>query len=1113
LMEKLKLPPEKIYVEGMGSVKPIADNRTEAGKVQNRRVEVLVTSSRVVDSSGLEVVKETSGEKRAETRGAKADTKPQETKAKPESTEKTITENPGILYPSDKETLVGGIHSVRVCLDSKLTPRLLVDNKEVSAKRIGFTMKDEKAGKAIYSYIGVDFEKTGNHTIQIQGIDPFGNVRFDQTITARRSGEVKTIRLKSAEGNVADGKTPVKMRLELYDAAGNLIPAAAELEIREGTLSPLKKPDIFALPPAAGSHPVVQMNREGDVLFQPVNNSGLYRVVLGYNKIRLEAETYVQPKLRNWILVGLAEGTLGYSTVSGNMENLSGAGQEEDFYKDGRIAFFAKGTIKGKWLLTMAYDSAKTAEKMTGNSLFQSINPETYYTLYGDASQQQYDAASAKRLYVKIEKDQFYAMFGDYETGLTVTELSRYSRRVTGLKTEMHGKHFEVSAFATENEQLFKRDEIPGDGTSGMYRLSRNNILPNTEKITIEIRDRFRSEVLISSRTLNRFTDYSIDYDAGTVIFKEPIFSRDEHFNPIMIVAEYETLSSGGDDYSYGGRAGVKLLDNKLKAGGSYIHEGQGDGSSNLYGVDASLQIDDQTKIRAEYATSDYAAGSTRRSGSAYLAEASRTTGKYNAKVYYREQDAGFGLGQQPGSEAGTRKIGAEGSYRVNERITADANVYRHYNLMTDATRDLAEGKIGYAEKNYGASLGFLHAYDRLGDGSKKQSNQITMGGRILTLYERLTLSLNHAQSVGSNDNSDFPTRTILGAEFAVTKKITLLAAQEFTWGKGAETQNTRIGMRSSPWSGAELNSSVERQFNENDERVFANVGMKQSWQVNKEWKVDAGVDRSHTLSKSENYSFNTNVQPASGNREDFTALTGGATYQVKNLTWDNRVEFRFADTEDKWGLMSGVVKEVDGNWAWSARLQYFQTDAVSGLETTKLNLRHGLVYRPPITTLIVLNRFDFIVDKQSGAVGANYDSWRIINNLHANYRPRKDTQLSLHYGAKYVQEKIEGVNYSGYTDLLGAEGRYDVNKYWDVGLHGSVLHSWNASVFDYSSGMSVGYNVAQNAWFSLGYNVTGFDDKDFSQANFTAKGPFVKFRFKFDQESVREAVRWLDGH
>ena len=153
-------------------------------------------------------------------------------------------------------------------------------------------MKDKKTDKTIYSYIGVDFGKTGNHIVEFQGVDPFGITRFNQKISVKRSGEIVSIRLKSAEGNVADGKTPLKLHLELYDADGTLIPADAELEIREGTLSPLKKPDIFAAPPAAGSHPHVQMSKDGEVLFAPVNNTGLYRVVLGYNNVTVEAETY-----------------------------------------------------------------------------------------------------------------------------------------------------------------------------------------------------------------------------------------------------------------------------------------------------------------------------------------------------------------------------------------------------------------------------------------------------------------------------------------------------------------------------------------------------------------------------------------------------------------------------------------------------------------------------------------------------------------------------------------------------------------------------------------------------------------------------------------------------
>ncbi len=145
-------------------------------------------------------------------------------------------------------------------------------------------------------------------------------------------------------------------------------------------------------------------------------------------------------------------------------------------------------------------------------------------------------------MYIKIEREQFYALFGDYDTGMTVTELSRYSRRMTGVKTELQTKNFEVNAFASQTDQVYARDEIPGDGTSGIYHLSHKNIVPNTEKITIEVRDRFHSEIVISSSAMNSFTDYSIDYDAGTVIFKEPIYYRDQKLNPIIIVAEYEIV-------------------------------------------------------------------------------------------------------------------------------------------------------------------------------------------------------------------------------------------------------------------------------------------------------------------------------------------------------------------------------------------------------------------------------------------------------------------------------------------------------------------------------------------------------------------------------------------
>ena len=41
--------------------------------------------------------------------------------------------------------------------------------------------------------------------------------------------------------------------------------------------------------------------------------------------------------------------------------------------------------------------------------------------------------------------------------------------------------------------------------------------------------------------------------------------------------------------------------------------------------------------------------------------------------------------------------------------------------------------------------------------------------------------------------------------------------------------------------------------------------------------------------------------------------------------------------------------------------------------------------------------------------------------------------------------------------------------------------------------------------WVSVGYNVTGFEDRDFTGADYTAQGPYLKLRFKVDQESAKE--------
>jgi hypothetical protein len=137
-------------------------------------------------------------------------------------------------------------------------------------------------------------------------------------------------------------------------------------------------------------------------------------------------------------------------------------------------------------------------------------------------------------------------------------------------------------------------------------------------------------------------------------------------------------------------------------------------------------------------------------------------------------------------------------------------------------------------------------------------------------------------------------------------------------------------------------------------------------------------------------------------------------------------------------------------------------------------------------------------------------ESRRLVNNLHANVKPHHQLQIALQYGAKYVLETLDDQDYEGFVDLIGLETRYDLTSKWDVGLRGSVLHAWQTGQMEYSTGLCLGHTLFKNTWISAGYNFMGFEDEDFSRANYTAQGPFVQFRMKFDQQTVREMLeKW----
>ncbi|MCK5237658.1 MAG: OmpA family protein, partial [Deltaproteobacteria bacterium] len=1128
--DKLTLHATNIISEGKGFDEPVATNDTKEGKALNRRVEVRLLTEKAYRKYMATDTRVNSEEVSVATyskRGALLweDERDNEARDHSKFTVESMRRN---LSPDDKpgfewffpdENVYPPIarYSPSVKHEAGMKVVLYLDGEEVNP--VYFEGIDKNSGNTVLlsNWRGVVLSE-GDNLFAAVGVDKDGNeVERIERVVHYSTAPVVAKLMEERSRLTADGKTVPIIAIRLTDKDGH--PArkgiVGEFSVEEPYRAHRRIEELDLAPMLGRDKVMSQYLVEDDgtiyLELEPTSESGEAVVRINLASGVHEIRPYIIAQARELILVGIAEGTLAYDTIDGNMVAAKASGAEEDIHEEGRLAFYAKGSIKGEYLLTVAFDSESGTEE-DRQKLHGIIDPGTYYTVYGDATEQRYEGTSSEKLYLKIEKGKFYALFGDYRTGLTVTKLSRYNRSLTGFKTEAHGENYEIKAFASQTHQSFMRDELRGDGTSGLYYLSLGGIVENSEKIIIETRDRTRSEVIVSSRALTRHIDYDINYDDSSIYFKEPIASRDVSFNPIYIVVDYESYDPVGDAWNYGGRIGYNFKEHKVKAGATVVHEGTVGGSGDLLGIDVAYELTKYSTLSAEMARTEKEFYNVRSSGDAYLVELSRDGKKLDLRAYFREQEGTFGLGQQNGTESDTRKYGIEGVYQSSDRLAYSWLAFRDINLSTDSERTVAEAKASYRNTGYSGFVGLRRAVDLFKGFDDKVSTQLMLGGTLDVLKGKVKLKLQHDQSIfGANENADYPTRTTFGVDYIINNYVTLFGVQEFTYGKDKESNSTRAGFRSTPWRGSDVTSSVGRQFNENGERVFTNTGLRQAYNISEKFSLNGSFEKSDTIKDLNAPKHNLNVPSSSADPDDFTAISLGASYKAIDWGLSARVDYRVSPLQIKRTIFAGVYGEVrEGLGVTFSYLEGRVENEVQP-DSHNINVRVGTVYRPLFGKWTLLDKFDYVLHEDSNTA-MEFAEKKLVNNLNVNYKLNRETQIAFQYGSRYVVDHIDGIEFEGYTDLMGVEARRDLTNNFDIGLYASLLRTFETGVTDHRVGASFGYSFATNMWLSLGYNIAGFEDEDFSNGDYTSKGPFIRFRLKFDQNSLNSTMKWLGG-
>ena len=838
------------------------------------------------------------------------------------------------------------------------------------------------------------------------------------------------------------------------------------------------------------------------IRLEPTARSGHVTINMPLKNGKREAvKAWLKPALRDWIMVGFVSGTVGYKQLSGNMQSLEDLGQAEGRYQNGEVSFFAKGRIKGDYLLTVAYDSAKEKGGV-GDQLDGVVDPDAWYTLYGDEQQHQHETPSSSKLYLKLEKEQFYALFGDYATGMDVTDLGRYERVLHGLKSSYEGDKYEYTAFASETSKRSQRDEMQGDGTSGLYYLSRVPVSAS-EKITLETRDRDDLGLVIESRTLNRYSDYEIDYDAKSVFFKFPISGSDDAFNPIYIVVDYESEDENGEKaLAIGGRLGVKALDDRLSVGMTYLRE---DGD-DLIALDSAYQINENLNFKGELARS-----STTVDASAWSADLEYRDQKWNARLFARQQETGFGLNQQSSLTEGERTVGVSVRYLIDEQQSIVSSMSQLDNLDNDNQR--IKNSVAWHKTNEDSqlSIGFHHLQEQAA-GVEKSSQTIRVGGSKAFYDGKLSLLTQLDKALDSDGSPEQnPDRLKLGLDYELSDTVTLYAEQELAKNDLTKTRNTRVGMKSNLWEGGNVRTDLVSENSDQgggSARNYAVLGLSQHWKVNDQLHLDFNIDKSKSIDQ-----LNYMPLSASGttaiNADDYLSVSLGAGWKHEDWSATARVEQRESDAATKRSLQYKAVRKLDDHYAVSKQSRIVDTQQANGDSKRQSKFGFSMAVRAKELAYTVLNQLDYINDT-SVTSGIKSRRSKLINNLHFNRKLTKKLELNLHHGAKLTQTESDPEHW-GLTDTLQVGARYDITENFDLGAQAGYLHHWDSKTRSDFAGVSIGVSPTKNMRVELGYNMEGFNDDDFNNENFTHQGPYINLNYLLDQSLLSVFDRKAD--
>ncbi|MBE9046446.1 hypothetical protein IQ255_18880 [Pleurocapsales cyanobacterium LEGE 10410] len=1063
-----------------------------------------------------------------------------------------------ILTPKADEVLDRIHSSVIIQYPKSASVILQVNGKSVDTAQVGRTEINPISQVVTQTWYGIIFN-TGVNTLSVLSTTD-GTNYSETSIQITVPGKPEALKVETVEAEIpADGRSVTTVRGKYIDKNGTVTPWNEIITLNSSAgkfIGTDLDPDLpgFQVKPEKGEFTAdLQAGYDAQIVTIQAKSSQLE----GYTQTKFKTTLREIP-----LLTGFADlriGARGTDYYDSFREFLP-LDEDDDTTIDFTSAAFIVGSI-GRWSYTGAFNSDRplNEDSQGETNLFRTYTlDEQSYPVYGDSSTTEATAPSIDSVYFRLERnprtefaDPDYFMWGDYNTeefSTAAQEFSAISRQLHGFKSNYNLGDFQLNAFYANNAEGFQRDAIAPDGTAGFYFLSRRLLIPGSEDVYIELAPLNDPGDIVRRQRLSFGLDYEIDYDRGTLLFRDPILrtevGEDGEILVRRIVVNYQFESESSDATILAGRGRYHFsrdLDTPSWLGISYLDEDRGDLDFSLWGVDSYFSLGEWGNLAAEYAESDNQTTFADADGSAYRLEGEvRFSNDIRGQAYYRHADEGFANNATLSFIPGQTRYGGQLQARIASRTNLQFS-YEHQDNNGVAPRPLDELEefldseiapvpgsaldnsldtitAGVQQEIGDAELGVDLTYRDRTDRQEPQaldSTSTQLRSRFsIPVLDKLTFHALNDLTLSDSTDAVFSDRLGLGLDYEIYSGLSLVFNHQWlTRGSLAGEALTSFGIQGEyePWANATLTGRYSLTNGVAGMSNLGAVGLQQKLTVAPGLNVD--FDYQHTFSGFDTIGSGIQFSQPFGVGQSVSSLGfgSGSSYGV-GIDYTDNSDFtasaRWQHSDNSGGGNTVLSANVTGKLssALTSLLSYDQASSANqtfDIGTTR-NLRLGLAYRDPQQDKInALLRYEY--EENGGLIpetillGRGTGSQEHLFGIETIYAPNWRWEFYGKYAFRnsktFVADDFVG---SSNVSLGQLRATYRLNYHIDLVVEGRTIWQPSAGYTETGFLLEAGYYLTPEMRLSAGYVFGEADDEDFTGTR-SAGGPYFGMTVKLN--------------